>query len=203
MDDQLQSKSVQQPHVENTKRREFLCGMGAVGLAAMSSAVNGNKAEAQIGGNPLSPPPKLSSIAALNVTREQTLDVPNGKESFFEWEASDAEGVTTRFIVHTTRIDVGETYTVNTGVTVQTFARGVKPGGEPTSTTQQNMTAFGEKGEVEGALRHDTVTITTVHGDGSSSRETRIVPVRLDLSEYQGLDLAAVAAKIGSHYVGH
>jgi hypothetical protein len=204
MDDkEKQSSSVDQHVIRTTKRRQFLGSLGAVGLASVAGASKVERAEAQLQPPNSSVPQKLSSIANLKVNREQTLDVPNGKESFLEWEASDAVGARTKFIVHTTRIDVDETYTITTSIAAHKFAPGSDPNAEPISTTQQNTTAFGEKGETVGAVRNDVVTVTTVHEDGSSSRETRIIPVRLDLKEFEGLDFAAVASKVGSRYVGN
>ena len=201
MSSRLQAEQKEQAKQSGTPRRNFLSGVGAVGIAAVAGAVTTKPA----GATPVpqvAVPPRLSSIDHLKVTREESFDVPNGKESFYEWQASDAQGVTTKFVFHHTRTDVGETYTLNTDITVLKFAAGADLSGPPTATSQQKLTAFGVKGEMVGNVRHDEVTMTTVHADGSSSRELRIVPVRLDLSEYAGQDLATILKSVGSRFVG-
>ena len=81
--------------------------------------------------------------------------------------------------------------------TVQKYASGMDLEGAPASTTQQRITIFGVKGEVTGNVRNDRVTFTTVHADGSSAREQKMVPVRLDLSEFAQQDFATIATNAG------
>ena len=65
------------------------------------------------------------------------------------------------------------------------------------------MSIYGIEGEVSGNRRKDTVTTTIVGTDGEITRKTQIVPVRLDLSEFAGLDTAALAAKMGNIHLGN
>jgi hypothetical protein len=139
---------------------------------------------------------KLSSIAKLSVTREDIFDVPGGKEYFYDWQASDENGVTKKFAAHGSRIDSESSYTITLDATVQKFAAGADIEA-PTTTTQQRITIFGIKGEIVGSVRNDRVIFTTVHADGSSAREERMVPVRLDLSEFAQQDFATIATNAG------
>jgi hypothetical protein len=186
--------------VENdgTDRRGFLAGVGALGVATVASMLSPQPANAS------SPTPKdekvplnLSSIAKLSVTREEVFDVPGGKEHFYEWQASDEKGVTSKFSVHVSRVDSESAYTISLDVTVLKFAPGTDLSGPPTATKQQRIVNFGIKGEVVGDVRNDRVITTTVHQDGSSSREERVVPVRLDLSEFTNQDFTTLVTSMG------
>jgi len=182
-----------------TNRRGFLTGLGMAG-AAIAAGAGTAPAEAQEGAPAkAAAPAKLSSIATLSVTREEVLDVPGGKEYFYEWNAGDKQGVTTKFSVHGTRIEAGNTYTMTTDITVSTFASD-QPAA-PVRSDHQNVMVFAVKGPVDGSVRHDEMTITTVHADGSTNREQRTVPVRLDLAEFANQDFATLAMNAGRKYL--
>lgn len=183
---------------EGTGRRGFLGGMGALGFAAVAGMLNPEPAQAakqSSEGN--TEVPSLSSIAKLSVSRQDVFDVPGGKEYFYDWQASDEYGVTTKFTLHGSRTDSGTTYAATTDVTVRKFANGMDSDGVPASTVQQRTVVFGVKGETAGNVRNDKVVCTTINADGTSSRQESNVQVRLDLDRLAQQDFATQALRAG------
>lgn len=172
---------------------------GAMGLGAAVSTLTLPKAQAAILQSEV---PNLSSIGDLKVTRDEKFDVPGGKEQFVEWLACDGNGVTKKFLVHHTRIDADVSYTISTNVVIHTYSAGSSIDSKPVATSEQNITVYAVKGEVSGSVRNDHLTITTVHRDGSSSRLSQIVPVKLDNSEYADMDTATIIRSIGRQFLG-
>jgi len=183
-----------------TQRRAFLGGIGALGLSAIAGSIAPQTAAAMVPATAQASA-NLDSVASLEVTREQNLHVPGGQENFYEWQATDSRGATNKFLVHSSRVDSGNTYTISTDITIHKFAPGASPDSAPRRSTQQHITAFGTKGEVADGIRQDHVILTTVHSDGTSTREERTVPVRLDFSEFAGMDFAAIAASTGRRMI--
>jgi hypothetical protein len=205
MDNQndLLSASTVQPETNSNgspSRRGFLGSIGAISLATMAGVL----APISAGGTTSegSAPGRLASLAKLNLTREESFDVPGGKEVFLEWQAGDEKGVVQKFIVHHTRQDADVTYTMNTNVIVRTYGPGMDLQGKPASAKEQNVTVYGVKGEIVGSVRNDHVTITTVHQDGRTSRQSQVAQVRLESPEFAGTDTAAQIASIGRRFLG-
>ncbi len=183
-------------------RRGFLGGFGALGLAtvaAMMDVPQANASALQAGVST----PKLSSVDKVKVIRDEKYDVPGGQEHIVEYVASDPNGATVRHSYNLSRIKESGTYTMSANFRVEKFALGQSLNETAASVETLQMSIYGIEGEVSGNRRKDTVTTTIVGTDGEITRKTQIVPVRLDLSEFDGLDTAALAAKMGNIHLGN
>ncbi|MEO6805975.1 MAG: hypothetical protein ABI286_03035 [Edaphobacter sp.] len=128
--------------------------------------------------------------------------MPGGKERILQYTVSDDQGVTVRHSSNISRIDVNETYTMNSNFRVENFAPGQSLQQQPSRTRTFQLTAYGVKGEVIGNRRHDTITTTMVTDDGTIQRQTQVVPVRLDLSEFASLNTEGLITKMGNIHLG-
>lgn len=182
-----------------TDRRSFLGGAGVLGFAAMAGMLN--SADAKAATPQTNASARLSSIDKLNVTRNETYDVPGGKEYFLDWQINDDKGVVKKVICHHTRLDSDVTYTMASNIVIHTFNPGMDINGSPASTKHQNVTVYAVKGEVVGPVRNDHVTITTIHRNGSSSRLSKIVPVRLEIPEFANMDIETMITNIGHKFI--
>ncbi len=145
-------------------------------------------------------PGRLSSIARIDLIRDERREVSGGKECFIEWTAADEKGLVKKFSAHATRIDEDVTYTMKTEIVIHTYLPGTEQTSTPDSTKQRTITAHGIKGDVAGPVRNDYVTLTTVDESGSVHRQSLEVPVRLDLSEFERMDTETMIARIGSQF---
>jgi hypothetical protein len=173
--------------------------MGAMGLGAMLAALEPSKASAA-GLKPRSPMP-LSSLSNLKVTRDETFDVPGGKEYFAEWQIADGKGATRKYITHHARVDTDKSYTMSTDVVIHTYDPGASLSGEPSARKEQHITVFAEKGEVMGSVRNDHVTVTIAHTDGSITRESSVSSVKLDNSDLAGMSTRDMIASFGQRFL--
>jgi hypothetical protein len=85
---------------------------------------------------------------------------------------------------------------------VENFFAGQLLTEKPASTKTLQMSVYGVEGEISGNRRKDTITTTIVAEDGTINRQTQVVPVRLDLSELEGLDTASLVTKMGNIHLG-
>lgn len=180
-------------------RRGFLGGVGAIGLAAIAGAFSPASVQGAETGS--SAPIRLSSIQNLTITRNETFEIPGGKEYFLEQRVSDDKGVVQKMLAHHTRVDSGVSYMMSTDVTIQVYGPGMNLDGSPASTNHQSVTVSAIKGEVSGSTRTDHMTVTTVYADGSTSRKSVEVPVRLDTEEFSGMTVQEIAQYIGEKFV--
>jgi hypothetical protein len=188
--------------IGTSDRRGFLGGLGVMGFAAMAGVLNATPADAAQVQSASTAPVKLSSIGKVNVIRDETFEVPGGKEHILQYTVSDDKGITLRHSYNISRIDGNENYTTTSNFRVEEFAPGLSLQQQPSNTRTFQMTAYGVKGDVIGDRRHDTVTTTMVAEDGTVQRQTQVVRVRLDLSEFAGLDTAALVTKMGNIHLG-
>ncbi len=180
-------------------RRSFLGGMGLAGLGTMMCALAPASADAP---TPASPNRlKLKSIGKIDVSREESFDVPGGKEYIVEYRVSDDSGVVSKFINHVSRVDSETSYTMTADVVIHSYAADADLNGEPQVRKEQHINIFAVKGETVGGFRHDHFTITTMHTDGSITRESVTVPVQLDVSEYAGKSARDLIASIGKKFI--
>lgn len=147
-------------------------------------------------------PLRLSSLGKVNVIRDESFEVPGGKEHIVQYTVSDDQGITLRHSYNLTRIDGDGTYTTTSNFRIEEFSAGQTLQQQPSNTRTFQLTASGIKGEVIGDRRHDTVTTTMVAEDGTVQRQTQVVAVRLDLSEFAGLDTAALVTKMANIHLG-
>lgn len=144
---------------------------------------------------------RLSSIESLSVTREDVFDIPDGKEYFYDWQANDEKGLTTKFSSHSSRIDSYGSYTITLELSIQKIKPGTDIDADPAATTRHRVVVFGVKGETCGDVRNDRVFITTYAEDGTSAQEERTVAVQLDVDEFANQDFATMALNIGKYVI--
>ena len=170
-------------HSANT-RRAFLGGVGATSLGAILTCFS---PAAQAATSVTNERLRIDTIKDAKTLSFETLPVPGGKEIFLDQQATGSNGVTMLTRGHTIRTDTEVAYTMHIDLTVQLFAPGASTTGTPDSTRTTNVSLSGIKGEVEGDIRRDHMTITIINPDGTSTRTSQEVPVRLDVSKYDDL----------------
>ncbi len=179
-----------------SNRRGFLEGLGFLGLAALTGTAGAEAHENQIDAPST---PRLSSIGKVEVLRDEKFDIPGGKEHIMQYTVTDDKGVTERRFSSTARTEGSDqTYTVITNHRIEQFAAGQSLKGPATSTKAFQINVYGVKGYEMGDRRNDTITTTIIGPDGSVHRQTQVVPVRLDMSEFTGLSTAELITKVGN-----
>ncbi len=174
----------QSPQQTPNTRRSFLGSIGATGMGALFACFSRTAlaaSTAKDGGL------QIDSIQETKTLRNDTIPVPGGKEVFLDQQAIGANGVTQLVRMHSIRTDTEVAYTMHADIVVQSFAPGNPPTGTPDASRTMNLSISGIKGEVEGNIRKDLMTITFLHEDGTSTRTSQEVPVRLDVSQYDDL----------------
>lgn len=184
-----------------TNRRGFLGAFGAAGLAALSGGIpeqaNASTVSAQEPSNV-----NLSSLDDLKVTREENFEVPNGKETFLEWQVADKnKRIIKKFMTHHARVDADGTYTMTTDIKINTYKLEDGVTGIPISSNEQHATVFATKGEPIGSIREDRMIVTSIHNDGTTTRQVLTVPVRLDTSEFDDMNAATLIGKLGAMHL--
>jgi hypothetical protein len=187
---------------DTQSRRGFLGGVGAISLAAMAGMMDTTSAQASPIQASTSATQALSSIDKINVIRDEKHDVPGGTEQIVQYTVSDDNGTTVRHSYNYSRIKQSGAYTISSNFRIEKFASGQPLTEKPASTKTFQLSVYGVEGEVSGNRRRDTVTTTIVADDGTVKRQTQVVPVRLDVSEFEGLDTAALIAKMGNIHLG-
>lgn len=180
-------------------RRDFLSGMSALGFAAMAGVLSTGHAQGQE--TQANSAFRLSSIENLTITRNETFEIPGGKEYFLEQTVSDNKGVAQKMLAHHIRVDSDVSYMMSTDVTIQIYGPGMSLDGPPASTNHQSVTVSAIKGEVSGSTRTDHMTVTTIYADGSTARTSLEVPVRLDTTEFAGMTAEEIAKYVGEKFV--
>lgn len=172
------------PQRNDNTRRAFLGGIGAVSMGAFFTCLTPGASAESLGSNDRL---RIDTVQDSKTLRYDTLTVPGGKEIFLDQQATGANGVTMLTRGHTIRTDTEVAYTMHIDLTIQLFAPGRSTTGTPDSSRTTNLTLSGIKGEVEGNIRRDHMTITFVNPDGTSTRMSQEVPVRMDVSQYDDL----------------
>lgn len=177
-------------------RRGFLGGLGFLGLAALTGTASAEASQNQIDA---APAPRLSSMGEVDVLRDENFDIPGGKEYITQYTVTDDKGLTERRFSSTARTESSDqTYTVITNHRIEQFAPGQSLKGPATSTKTFQVNVYGVKGYVTGDRRNDTITTTIIGPDGTVHRQTQVIPVRLDMSEFTGLSTAELITKVGN-----
>ena len=182
-------------------RRSFLGGMGALGVSVLAG-LSATPAAHAAGQADKSKACRLDSVGTIEVTREQQEEIPGGKEYFYEWKATDPKGAMNHFVVHSSRVDYDNHYVITTNITIHKFAPGTDPEATPDHTSKQSFTAYATRGEVVGNVRHDSMIMTTVHGNGETYREEKVIPVRLDLGDLASKSLSEMITIAGKQSFG-
>lgn len=165
-------------------RRAFLTGLGAAGLGGLMACVS---TPAHAVNTCASASVKVDTIESTKTLRYDTLEIPGGKEVFLDQQVTGANGVLMITNTHSVRTDTEVAYNMHVDITVLTFAPGKSVADAPDLSRTQSISIAGIKGEVEGNIRKDLMTITFLHEDGTSTRTSQEVPVRLDVSQYDDL----------------
>lgn len=172
--------SLQSPDTQ----RSLVGSMGATSMGALFACLSPSALAASVSRDEVL---RIDAIQECKTLRNDIIAVPGGKEVFLDQQAIGANGVTMLSRTHFIRTDTEVAYTMHTDIVVQNFAPGNPPTGTPNSSRSMNFSLSGIKGEVEGNIRRDHVTITFLHEDGTSTRTSQEVPVRLDVSQYDDL----------------
>ena len=165
-------------------RRAFLGSVGATSIGALFACLSPTALAASSDRGEIL---RIDAIQECRTLRNDTIAVPGGKEVFLDQQAIGANGVTMLSRMHSIRTDTEVAYTMHADIVVLNFAPGSPQTGTPNSSRSMNLSLSGIKGEVEGNIRRDHVTITFMHEDGTSTRTSQEVPVQLDVSQYDDL----------------
>jgi hypothetical protein len=197
------NRSAQSAVADSRSRRDFLGGVGALGLAAMSGLIEAPKADATQLQDSSSEATKASSIGKIKVLRDEKYEIPGGSEQIVQYTMTDEAGRVVRHSYNYSHTKQSGTYTIASTFRVEHFASGQPLTGKPASTKTLQVSVYGVEGEVIGNRRRDTITTTIMGDDGNTKRETQVVPVRLDLSEFDGLDTAALVSRMRNVHLGN
>jgi hypothetical protein len=184
-----------------SSRRGFLGNFSVMGLMALSGMMPAPQAQASSHQNSTATP-KLSGISEVNVIRNDKFEVPGGTEHIVQYVISDDKGANVRYSFNISKVGQPGSYTMSANFRFEHFAPGQPLTEKPAGTKTFQMSAYGVEGEISGNRRNDTITTTIVAEDGTMNRQTQVVPVRLDLSELEGLDATALFTKIGNIHSG-
>lgn len=187
--------------VDGHSRRNFLGGFGVMGVMAMAGMVDAPHARASSPQH-IATAPELSAIGKVDVIRDEKHEVPGGTEHIVQYVVSDDKGTNVRHSYNLSRVRQSGSYTMAANFRVEHFALGQPLTEKPIDTKTLQISVYGLEGEVSGNRRKDTITTTIVADDGTVHRQTQVVPVRLDLSEFENLDTASLVAKMGNIHFG-
>jgi len=177
-------------------RRTFLSSVGVAGLVAALGAIKPTEAEALDRPTPLA----VGSIKGFKVLRDEEFEIPGGKEHFLDQQITDTQGAVRVTRTHISRTDTEVSYEIHLDIAIQTYASGQDVQSQPSGTQKQSISVHGIKGEISGSVRNDHVTVTTVYADGTTSRQSSEVQVRLDNSDLSGLSREELFMEMGRRY---
>lgn len=156
--------------------RGLLSGAGLLGASSLFGQQTALKAPAN--------GPVVLAPATHTLLEEKTEKTDHGSKYFRAIQSVGANGVTSVSRVHCERVEQGKDYKVFLTATVLWYEPG-KALTEPTEWVSTHSHVFtGQKGEVHGDHRSDTIASTAIFGNGSTVESTpRKVKVLLDIPE--------------------